>query len=138
MTLDQLVARIEARIDELVPARPEPTTVEPFGRGRQAGPLRLDYGPGWLQVACDRCGATWVGHEGDECGWCLDAVAWATPAPTRPASVPGWVVCPSCRYAWRGATYEVCGAHGGPWACNGRGTPLLEQDVPDVMRKQAA
>ena len=40
------------------------------GCGRQAGPLRPDYGAGWADLACDRCGATWVGVIDDPCEWC--------------------------------------------------------------------
>lgn len=44
---------------------------DPFGgTGRQDGPLRADYGPGWADLRCDRCSATWVGKIGDPCTWC--------------------------------------------------------------------
>lgn len=32
--------------------------------------MRPDYGPGWMHLECDRCTASWVGHDGDPCGWC--------------------------------------------------------------------
>lgn len=49
---------------------------DPFaGHGRQDGPLRPDYGPGWADVRCDRCSATWVGKIGDSCGWCERSLA---------------------------------------------------------------
>jgi hypothetical protein len=44
------------------------------GIGRQAGPLRPDYGPDWAELACDQCAATWVGRIGDPCDWCEKAL----------------------------------------------------------------
>jgi hypothetical protein len=44
------------------------------GIGRQAGPLRPDYGPDWAELACDQCSATWVGRIGDPCDWCEKAL----------------------------------------------------------------
>jgi len=38
--------------------------------GEQYGPLRPDYGPGWADLRCVTCGATWTGHIGEDCGWC--------------------------------------------------------------------
>jgi replicative DNA helicase len=43
------------------------------GVGRQAGPLRPDYGPGYADLICDQCGAGWVGKIDDPCTWCEDA-----------------------------------------------------------------
>jgi hypothetical protein len=40
--------------------------------GQQVGPLRPDYGPGWAELGCTTCGATWVGHIGEPCSWCLE------------------------------------------------------------------
>lgn len=40
------------------------------GIGRQDGIRRPEYGPGYADLACDPCGATWVGLPGDPCGWC--------------------------------------------------------------------
>jgi hypothetical protein len=45
------------------------------GVGRQAGPLRPDYGPGYADLICDQCGAGWVGKIDDPCTWCEDAKA---------------------------------------------------------------
>jgi hypothetical protein len=42
--------------------------------GQQVGPLRPDYGPGWAELGCTTCGATWVGRIGDTCGWCIKAL----------------------------------------------------------------
>jgi hypothetical protein len=39
--------------------------------GQQVGPLRLDYGPGWAELGCTTCGATWVGHIGEPCSSCV-------------------------------------------------------------------
>lgn len=39
------------------------------GVGRITTP-RPDYGPGWHDLRCNCCGATWVGHAGDQCEWC--------------------------------------------------------------------
>ncbi len=41
------------------------------GVGRQVGPLRQDYGEGWANLVCDRCGASWVGLIDERCGWCI-------------------------------------------------------------------
>jgi hypothetical protein len=50
------------------------------GLGMQAGPLRPDWGPGWADLQCDRCDATWTGPLGEDCAWCANAlermVAW--------------------------------------------------------------
>jgi hypothetical protein len=40
--------------------------------GQQVGPLRPDYGPGWAELGCTTCGATWVGYIGEPCSWCLE------------------------------------------------------------------
>jgi len=42
------------------------------GKGVQCGPLEPDYGAGWAHLACDQCGATWVGKIGAACSWCQD------------------------------------------------------------------
>lgn len=39
------------------------------GTGRLVVP-RPDYGPGWADLQCDQCKATWVGPVGDTCWWC--------------------------------------------------------------------
>jgi replicative DNA helicase len=81
------------------------------GIGRQAGPLRPDYGPDWAELACDQCAATWVGRIGDPCDWCEKALermqrekgidlSWPEPEPLHdnhdrplfPVHVfPGWI-----------------------------------------------
>jgi hypothetical protein len=40
--------------------------------GQQVGPLRPDYGPGWAELGCTTCGATWVGHIGEPCPACVE------------------------------------------------------------------
>lgn len=42
------------------------------GKGVQCGPLEPDYGPEWAHLACDQCGATWVGKLDAACSWCQD------------------------------------------------------------------
>lgn len=60
----------------LGPIRERVADRDPFGgHGRQDGPLRPEYGPGWADVRCDRCSATWVGRIGDPCGWCDRSLA---------------------------------------------------------------
>jgi replicative DNA helicase len=44
------------------------------GIGRQAGPLRPDYGPNVAYLECDQCKATWVGEIGMPCDWCEKAL----------------------------------------------------------------
>jgi hypothetical protein len=44
------------------------------GIGMQAGPLRPDWGPGWADLQCDRCDATWTGPLGEDCAWCANAL----------------------------------------------------------------
>lgn len=44
------------------------------GAGRQRGPLRPDWGEDWAELACDRCGASWVGPIGEACDWCAVAL----------------------------------------------------------------
>ena len=44
------------------------------GHGRQAGPLRTEWGDGWAELKCDRCGAGWTGPIGEECGWCAKLI----------------------------------------------------------------
>jgi hypothetical protein len=40
------------------------------GIGVQQGPLRPDWGDGWADLVCDRCGAGWTGIIGEPCWWC--------------------------------------------------------------------
>ena len=40
-----------------------------IGWGLSTG-ARPDYGPGWHDLTCGTCGATWVGHSHEACGWC--------------------------------------------------------------------
>lgn len=54
------------------------------GRGFQNGPLRPDWGDGWADLRCDRCGATWVGPLGEVCSFCeeiITAVGGEVPHP---------------------------------------------------------
>jgi hypothetical protein len=44
------------------------------GIGQQTGPLRPDWGDGWADLVCDRCGAGWTGIIGEECWWCWRAL----------------------------------------------------------------
>lgn len=43
------------------------------GTGQQEGPLRADWGPGFADLRCDQCNATWVGRIGEPCTWCANA-----------------------------------------------------------------
>lgn len=50
-------------------------TVDPerepvHGIGCQHGPLRPDWGPGWADLQCDVCQATWTGPIGEDCEYC--------------------------------------------------------------------
>jgi len=40
------------------------------GIGRQHGPLRPDWSPGWAELRCDRCSASWIGPVDEPCAWC--------------------------------------------------------------------
>ncbi len=58
--------------DLLEPLRDRVLTDEGgIGWGRQSGPLRPDWGPGWADLECTTCGATWTGPLGEVCGWCV-------------------------------------------------------------------
>lgn len=60
----------------LGPIRERVADRDPFGgHGRQDGPMRLDYGPGWADLRCDRCGATWLGKIAEACAWCDASLA---------------------------------------------------------------
>lgn len=41
------------------------------GFGRQDGPVRPDWGPGWAELRCTVCDATWTGIVGEDCGYCI-------------------------------------------------------------------
>jgi hypothetical protein len=49
-------------------------TVTLTGIGHQQGPHRLDWGPGWADLKCDQCDATWTGPIGETCGYCTVAL----------------------------------------------------------------
>lgn len=40
------------------------------GHGHQTGPRRPDWGPGWADLTCTTCAATWTGPIGEPCWWC--------------------------------------------------------------------
>jgi hypothetical protein len=42
-----------------------------IGWGRQAGPLRTDWGERWARLQCTVCQASWVGPIGEVCGFCI-------------------------------------------------------------------
>lgn len=42
-----------------------------IGIGFQHGRTRPDWGPGFAELECSVCSATWVGPVGEECGYCL-------------------------------------------------------------------
>lgn len=46
------------------------TGIHSFGFGVQDGPLCPEYGPGYAELTCWACGASWVGVIGDACWWC--------------------------------------------------------------------
>jgi hypothetical protein len=72
--VERILAPIRARVLERDGPHFIPATVTGGGIGRQAGPLRLDYGPsGWADLCCDQCGATWTGRIDTACPWCDDA-----------------------------------------------------------------
>lgn len=45
-------------------------TVTLTGIGIQHGPQRPDWAPGWADLQCDQCDATWTGPIGETCGYC--------------------------------------------------------------------
>jgi hypothetical protein len=49
-------------------------TVTLTGIGHQQGPHRLDWGPGWADLKCDQCDATWTGPIGETCHYCVVAL----------------------------------------------------------------
>jgi len=53
-----------------------PATTTGGGIGRQVGPLATDYGPGWADLRCDQCGATWTGRINTACPWCDERIKW--------------------------------------------------------------
>lgn len=61
------------------------------GIGRQAGPLRPDYGSGVAYLECDQCRASWVGEIDMPCPWCEKALErmrqWAGEDALRPPEV---------------------------------------------------
>ncbi len=71
---EQILAPIRARVIERDGPTAITTAVDGSGIGRQNGPLRPDYAPGWADLACDQCGATWVGLIGQACAWCQAAI----------------------------------------------------------------
>jgi hypothetical protein len=58
------------------------------GYGVQRGVLRPEYGPKDAELACDQCGAEWVGIPGAACWWCWDrnekTIAWQAQAVLTP------------------------------------------------------
>lgn len=42
-----------------------------IGWGRQAGPMRPDWGPTFADLCCTVCQATWTGPVGEQCGFCI-------------------------------------------------------------------
>ena len=40
------------------------------GFGTRAGLERPEHGPGYADLVCTACSATWVGRPGDPCVWC--------------------------------------------------------------------
>lgn len=104
------------------------------GTGRQQGPLRPDWGPGWADLECDECAATWTGPLDEPCPWCdiaeerqrqwqgelLLAVELPDPHATNyTAAVTGWaarlrrgieadiITEPQARRAWERSVDEV-------------------------------
>lgn len=107
-----------------------------YGFGRPYAPARGWESLGFQSLECTmpECGASWVGPPGEPCAWCLARLAAQEEDRRQLATVvgdiaAGWVVCATCGFPWRGARGEVCGVHGGPRACNGRGRRLTREDV---------
>jgi hypothetical protein len=48
----------------------DPAVFHLRGVGLLAGAVRPDYGPGYGDLACVACGATWTGVIGEPCWWC--------------------------------------------------------------------
>jgi hypothetical protein len=80
-------------------------TVTLTGHGAQHGPMRPDWAPGFADLQCDQCKATWTGPIGEPCGYCAVALEnmrrWQAekllrpelpdPADTRrPAAIVAW------------------------------------------------
>jgi hypothetical protein len=49
-------------------------TVTLTGNGAQHGPMRPDWAPGFADLQCDQCKATWTGPIGEPCGYCAVAL----------------------------------------------------------------
>lgn len=88
--------------------------------------------PGWpadlYDLACSKCGASWVGRELAVCGWCIasiEAKATLRAAPLIPGGVCA-LVCVVCGFKWDGLIAEACRAPGG--LCSGRGSHSLALD----------
>jgi hypothetical protein len=60
----------------------------PSNGQQQVGPLRPDYGPGWAELGCTTCGATWVGHIGEPCSSCMDRID--EPRRLKLATIPNY------------------------------------------------
>jgi hypothetical protein len=51
-------------------ARFDPAVLHHHGVGVQTGRQRADFGPGYAELSCVACEATWVGLPGEACWWC--------------------------------------------------------------------
>ena len=61
------------------------------GRGRVAGFARPEWGEGIYDLACDVCGATWAGFDGDPCSWCARSLERLLEAQRAELLAPGWL-----------------------------------------------
>lgn len=64
------------------------------GHGVQIGPLLPDWGAGFADLKCDRCGAGWTGQIGEECDWCQRDLDQLVGDQRRQLLRPGWLPDP--------------------------------------------
>lgn len=60
------------------------------GRGR-AGFARPEYGNNVHDLACDVCGASWCGFDGDPCDWCRKSLQRLLEAQRAELLAPAWL-----------------------------------------------
>lgn len=72
----------------LTPLRKKIARSDGVGFGEPTGKMRPDWQPGYAELTCNTCAATWIGPAYERCAWCHTALehmrAWQAEIVLRP------------------------------------------------------